>query len=1043
MAITLLVATAGFAQTAHELVRWRFEVGQIRALAENDAPRAYLEAQRLQAEFPGGALPQDRAQVFNLLSRCELYLALLENSSQHANEALVLAQQHGDPAGQAQAYLNMALVAINQGRLEAMEVATASALTILDGIDRPDLVGEAMLRASTMYRRNGQFDASVAIATQAMEIAQRKAEPIPLAYAYQGLATAYELSGNNTEAFDHFSRMLEQARNAQSRQLEAYALLGMATANASLGNHSAAESSVRQAVALFRATGAPFNLNIGRFGLANVLRKQGDLVQSVAQLDEVESTYRRYSNPLGMWWMLHLRSGDLLSLGRIPAAAADAEAAHALAKDIGLPLYLGESAKRRAEVAAARGEHKRAYALSLEAAAITAAAEKKSLSERMLELAARYETEGKRRQIDELTHNAQQHALEHRWLWTVLAASAILLTMAAYFLLRQRQSHRALKTLNGELQRSTSKLKATLDAMPDLLFELGIDGHYYDYHSPRTDLLATPASELLGMTVADVLPPHAAQVCLAALQEAHETGISTGQQLSLKLLHGKAWFELSVARKSVEPDQAPRFIVLSRDITERKRFEAREKVRLEIFELLAQGADLGEILVHVAQYVEQERPELACSIVLLDGDGQHLYAGRVSTLHHALWSEPITGAGGAQLGLLVIGAGQADDPNNIDRELAREASHLAAGAIERIQMESALAASEREFRTLAENTPDYVVRYDIRCRRTYVNGAMERLLGADAVIRLVGATPSESFPENCRGAVGYEAKLRHVLATGESEMIEVLARKGAHKGNTYSVRLVAERDIDGQIVGALAIGRDITEHKSKEALIEESRDMLRELAMRGDTAREEERKRIAREIHDELGQMLTAQRLEISTLKLQFGKDNPALAERCQNLKDITDHTIQVVRSIASALRPASLDMGITAAIEWLTADFCMRTGLVCNLSAREEDLDFSEDQSIAVFRIVQESLTNIARHARAQVIEIAIETTVDRYRLSIRDDGVGFDPESVRARSFGLVGIRERALMLHGEARFVSAAGAGTRVEISIPRSLPKKSMP
>ncbi|MBD9391473.1 PAS domain-containing protein [Acidovorax sp. ACV01] len=1043
MAITLLVAMAGFARTADQLMQWRLETDKIRALAENDATRAYLEAQRLQAEIPDGALPLDRAQVFNLLSRCELYLALLENASQHANEALVLAKQHSDPTGQAQAYLNIALIAVNQGRLEAMEVATSNALTILEGTDRPDLVGEAMLRASTMYRRNGQFDASVAIATQAMEIAQRKEEPLPLAYAHQGLAISYELSGNNTEALDHFSRMLEQARKAQSRQLEAYALLGIATTNSNLGNHSAAEPSVRQAIALFRSTGAPFNLNLGLFGLANVLRKQGDLVQSVAQLNEVESTYRRYPNPLGMWWMLHLRSSDLLSLGRISAATTDAEAAQALAKNIGLPLYLSESAKRRASVAAARGEHKRAYELLLEAASITTAAEQKKLSERMLELAARYESEGKRRQIDELTRDAQQHELEHRWLWTILAASATLLVMAAYFLYRQLQSHRTLHALNGELQRSTSKLKATLDAMPDLLFELGVDGRYYDYHSPRTDLLATPAAELLGRTVADVLPPRAAQVCLAALQEAHEAGISTGRQLSLKLPHGKAWFELSVARKSVGPDQAPRFIVLSRDITERKRFEAREKVRLEIFELLAQGAGLDVVLVHVAQYVERERPELACSIVLLDGDGQHLYAGRVSTVHHALWSEPITGAGGAQLGLLAIGASQGGGHSGVDRELAREASHLAAGVIERIQMESALAASEREFRTLAENTPDNVVRYDTRCRRTYVNGAMAKLLGTDAVVRLVGATPSESFSGNCRGAVEYEDKLRRVLATGEPEAIEVTTRKGVNQGNTYSVRLVAERDSEGQIVGALAIGRDITEHKRKEALIEESRDMLRELAVRGDTAREEERKRIAREIHDELGQMLTAQRLDISTLKLQFGRDNPVLAERCQNLKDITDHTIQVVRSIASALRPASLDMGITAALEWLTADFRMRTGLVCELLAREEDLDFSEDQSIAVFRIVQESLTNIARHAQARAVEVAIEATEDRYRLSIRDDGVGFDPESVRSRSFGLVGIRERALMLHGEARFVSASGMGTSVEIHIPRRLPKQSMP
>lgn len=625
---------------------------------------------------------------------------------------------------------------------------------------------------------------------------------------------------------------------------------------------------------------------------------------------------------------------------------------------------------------------------------------------------------------------------ENRGFLLVLCASITLMLATSWLLLRQCTLLRALRARHSQLQQSTSKLQASLHAIPDTLFEMGLNGRCYDFHLPQSKSSSAPPFRLLGRTVEEVLPPEASRVFLAAIQEAHQTGRSSGRLLSLENVDGKAWFELSVARKAVEPGQAPRFIALARDISERKALQERDKVRLEIFELLARRASLQEILLRIAQYVTRGRPDVTCSIVLLAADGQPLNVGPPPSPHHLAWSEPIVGSSGAELGVLVVGTCECEMRGIccMDRELAREASHLAAGAIERTRIEVALATSEREFRTLAENIPDNIIRYDANCRRTYVNDALQKLVGSDVVCNLVGSAPSETFLENCLSAVEYDAKLRSVLATGEPQIIELIAGNES-KQSIHSVRMVAERGSEGRILGVLAIGRDITEHKKREALIEESRDMLRALAVRSETAREEERKRIAREIHDELGQMLTAQRLDISTLRLQFGKDNPLLIERCESLKDITDQTIQVVRNIASSLRPASLDMGVTAALEWLTADLRMRTGLKCRLHAREEDLDFSEEQSIAVFRIVQESLTNIVRHAQAREVVVSVEATEALYFLSVSDDGIGFEPDIVQSRSFGLVGIRERALMMHGEARIISSKGAGTRVEVHIPR--------
>src|SRR5574340_1271820 len=127
--------------------------------------------------------------------------------------------------------------------------------------------------------------------------------------------------------------------------------------------------------------------------------------------------------------------------------------------------------------------------------------------------------------------------------------------------------------IKAELQASRSQLQATLDAIPDLLFEIGPDGCIYDYHSPRTDLLAALPEVFLGKKFSDVLPPDVADVCMSAMSEAHEKGHSIGKQYELQLAHGRFWFELSISRKPVHPGREPRFIFLSRDITERKRVE--------------------------------------------------------------------------------------------------------------------------------------------------------------------------------------------------------------------------------------------------------------------------------------------------------------------------------------------------------------------------------------------------------------------------------------------------------------------------------------
>ena len=227
---------------------------------------------------------------------------------------------------------------------------------------------------------------------------------------------------------------------------------------------------------------------------------------------------------------------------------------------------------------------------------------------------------------------------------------------------------------------------------------------------------------------------------------------------------------------------------------------------------------------------------------------------------------------------------------------------------------------------------------------------------------------------------------------------------------------------------------DITERKSAEKALREHQLMLRELAAHHDAVREGERAHIAREIHDELGQALTALKMELSLVSMKFGEAAPQIREPVEELKERVDAIIQTVRDVATALRPAALDFGILPGVEWLVEEFQKRSGIRCTVSVTGGDIVLGEDRSIVLFRILQESLTNISRHAKARKVEILFDHDAERVRLDVQDDGIGFDVGAARGRkTFGLLGMRERAIMLRGEMNITSAPGRGSRVSVSM----------
>jgi signal transduction histidine kinase len=268
------------------------------------------------------------------------------------------------------------------------------------------------------------------------------------------------------------------------------------------------------------------------------------------------------------------------------------------------------------------------------------------------------------------------------------------------------------------------------------------------------------------------------------------------------------------------------------------------------------------------------------------------------------------------------------------------------------------------------------------------------------------------------------------LVDSFNQMAQDLARHRRHLEILVEARTAELSAANAQL------HQEISERTRAEKELQQSQGKLRDLASHLQVVREEERTQIAREIHDELGQSLTALKMDVHWLRQRLPQDQPRLFEKIGIMSRLIDTTVHTVRRISSELRPKLLDdFGLSAAMEWQAKEFSSRAGIHCDLRSEPEDIVLDQARSTAFFRIFQETLTNIARHAQATRVEVLLTRNDRTVELTVRDNGRGItEPELANAKSWGIMGMRERAYSLGGRLKITSIPRQGTTVEVSIP---------
>lgn len=350
--------------------------------------------------------------------------------------------------------------------------------------------------------------------------------------------------------------------------------------------------------------------------------------------------------------------------------------------------------------------------------------------------------------------------------------------------------------------------------------------------------------------------------------------------------------------------------------------------------------------------------------------------------------------------------------------------------------EGSLARSEARLRGILDSAMDAIITVDERQHVVLFNAAAEAVFGCPRE-EAIGAPLAWFIPERFRAA--HPEHIRHFgeentnsRRMGTQRIVTGLRRDGEEFPIDASISQITE---NGQKFYTVIL-RDVTLRVQAEQALRRSKEELHELATAANLLREQEKRRIARELHDELAQALTGLKMDVAWIKDRLQTPEPPIARKLAAMEALLDGAVAATRRISSDLRPMMLDdLGLVPATEWLMQSFIERTGIQCRLRIANPELELRDPHATTVFRIVQEALTNITKHAKASDVEIVLDDGDGDITVSVRDDGVGFSMDDPRKpNSYGLIGLRERAYLIGGKVEIESEPGKGTCIKARLP---------
>ena len=355
---------------------------------------------------------------------------------------------------------------------------------------------------------------------------------------------------------------------------------------------------------------------------------------------------------------------------------------------------------------------------------------------------------------------------------------------------------------------------------------------------------------------------------------------------------------------------------------------------------------------------------------------------------------------------------------------------------ERRRVEKALRESEARYRSFVQNFQGIAYWRDGQGLPLFFHGAVEEMTGyaGDEIVSRDPAWSKIIHPDDFAEVQQSTDRVRSLENYATEREYRIVSKDGKIRWVYEFIQKVRPAPDTAVIIQGVIY--DITKRKLAEQELRQSRERFRNLSSYLQNAREQERARIARDIHDVLGQSFMALKMDLYWLGKNVPKDRMPLMNKIGNMSDFIDLNIKNIQRLCSDLRPGVLDdLGITAAVEWQAEQFEQRTGIACRITTDPQDMVLDKGRSTAIFRIFQEALTNIARHADATKVRVSLTGDGEEVALEVSDNGIGISGEQIlSAKSLGLIGIRERAHTFGGDVTITGDQETGTTVTVRIP---------